>query len=70
MLQIIKGQVSLIQYFICMLISTICLVSVVAAAFILPHDKNIVAILMMILSIVSIGSSAMVMNLTLHKKDY
>ena len=69
MFQIIRGQISLMQYFLVMMLSTVCLVSVVGAAYLLPHNKEIVAAVVMILSFVSIGTSAIVINLTLPKKD-
>ena len=54
----IQGKITLAQYFLLMLISTIGLVCVTIASFLLPYDKSIVAVLMMILSVLSIGSSA------------
>lgn len=70
MLKLIQGQVTLVQYFIAMLVSTVCLISVVAAAYFLPHDKNLVAIIVLTLSLVSLMSSGRIISLTLHKKDY
>ena len=54
----IRGKISLAQLFIIMLFSTIALVAVTAASYLLPYDKTTVAMLMAILSAISIGSSA------------
>ncbi len=70
MLLIIKGKLSLTQYFLTMLISTVCLVAVVAASYLLPHNKDIVALLVMVLSLISLGSSGQIISATLGKKDY
>lgn len=67
---IISGKITLAQYFIIMLFSTIALVSVTVASYLLPYDKTTVALLMMILSILSIGSSAKIIDLTANTKEF
>jgi hypothetical protein len=69
-LNIIQGQITLVQYFMALLVSTILLVAVVAAAYFLPHDKHLVAMLVMALSAVSLLSSSKIIRLTLHNQDY
>lgn len=70
MFSIIKGDITLIQYFMSMIISTICLIGVVAGAYFLPHNKDLVATTVMILSVVSLMSSGRIISLTLHKDEY
>lgn len=61
---VIKGKVTLAQYFILMLFSTLGMVLVTAASYLLPYDKSTVALLMMTLSIISIGTSAKIIGCT------
>ncbi|MFT6268036.1 MAG: hypothetical protein ACJAVV_000841 [Alphaproteobacteria bacterium] len=67
---LIKGKITLTQYFLVMLFSTIALVAVTAASYMLPYDKSTVAILMVILSAVSIGSSAKIITDTSNMKEF
>ena len=67
---VIKGKVSLAQYFLVMLFSTIGLVSVTAASYFLPYDKSTVTLLMITLSVVSIGSSARIIAQTTNTKEF
>jgi hypothetical protein len=67
---LINGKITLTQYFLVMLIATIGLVLVTAASYFLVYDKSTVAVLMMILSIVSIGTSAKIIGMTSHKKEF
>lgn len=64
MLFIIQGKITLIQYFVAMLISTIALLGVVVASSYMDYDKNTIACLMLILTITSLGSSAKIINAT------
>lgn len=66
----IQGKVTLAQYFMLMLFSTAGLVGVTLASYLIPYDKSIVAILMMILSVLSIGSSAKIISETANSKGY
>jgi hypothetical protein len=59
---VIKGKLNLSNYFAIMVLSTIVLVGVVVATAFLPFDKLGTALLMALLSMVSLGSSMYVMK--------
>jgi glucose-6-phosphate-specific signal transduction histidine kinase len=65
----IKGKVTLLQYFLLMLFSTIGLVAVTFASYLLPYDKSTITILMAVLSILSVGSSAKIIADTANCND-
>jgi hypothetical protein len=67
---IIKGKVTLAQYFIVMLVSTVGLVALTIASYLLPYDKTTVAIAMMALSILSIGASAKIILETTKPSEF
>jgi hypothetical protein len=64
---VIKGKLDISNYFAAMVLSTFLLVSVVIATSILPFDKTGTALLMGVLSVVSLGSSIRVMSLLLNQ---
>lgn len=66
---IIKEKVTLAQYFIVMLLSTVCMVAVTIASYLLPYNKSVVGIAMMILSIVSISTSAKIITETTKRRS-
>jgi len=66
----IKGETTLAQYFLVMLVSTVGLVGVTIASYLVPYDKTTVTVLMMILSVISISSSAKIIADTAKSKGY
>ncbi|MFC4701300.1 hypothetical protein ACFO4O_14110 [Glaciecola siphonariae] len=64
---VIKGKLDLSNYFAVMVLSTILLVGVVIATSLLPFDKTGTALLMAVLSVVSLGSSMKVMSLVINQ---
>jgi hypothetical protein len=59
---VIKGKLNLSNYFAIMVLSTIVFVGVVITTAFLPFDKLGTALLMALLSMVSLGSSMYVMK--------
>lgn len=66
---VIKGKVDLSNYFAIMVLSTLILVSVVVASYFLPYAPTGTALLMAVLSVVSLGSSMRVMSIVMNRSS-
>jgi hypothetical protein len=67
---LIQGKISLAQYFVLMLCSTMGIIGVTAASYFLPYEKSTVGLLMMILTCISLGSSAKIISATTKNTRY
>lgn len=66
---VIKGKLDISNYFAVMILSTMILVGVVVATSVLPFDRIPTAMLIALLSVISLGSSMRVISLLLKQSN-